>query len=89
MKSNSKKLLLALGLLNLALAFSTVYLVHYYGETRPVTAQPGRTHAASIHSRTVYLSGGEYGLAMTIHVLTVLGIGLFLGMLLRSRRKTA
>jgi hypothetical protein len=87
--SSSKKLLLATGLITLVLAISTVYLVHYYGETRPTIAQPdaGRTHAARIHERAVYLTSGEYALAFGTHVITIVGIGVFIGLLLRSRRK--
>ena len=71
------------------LAFSSVYLVHHYGETRPTVAQPevGRTHPATIHSRTVYLTEGEFAMAMGTHVLVIVAIGVFIGLLLRSRRK--
>jgi len=85
--SKSKRFLLATGLITVVLAFSSVYLVHYYGETRPTAAQPeaGRTHAATIHSRTVYLTSGEYALAFGTHALTILAMGVLLGLLLRSR----
>jgi len=85
--SKSKRLLLATGLITVVLAFSSVYLVHYYGETRPTVAQldAGRTHAATIHSRTVYLTSGEYALAFGTHALTILAMGVLLGLLLRSR----
>ena len=87
--SGSKKLLWATGLITLVLAFSTVCLVHYYGETRPTVAQPeiGRTHAAVIHSKTVYLTSGEYTLAFATHVIAIVAIGVFIGLLLRSRRR--
>ena len=87
--SRSKKLVWATGIAALVLAFSTVYLVHYYGETRPTVAQPdaGRTHAVKIHERTVYLTTGEYALAFTTHVVAIVAIGVFIGFLLRSMRK--
>ena len=87
--TSSKRLLLATGLTTLILAFSTVYLVHYYGETRPTIAQPeiGRTHPATIHSKTVYLTSGEYTLAFATHVIAIVAIGVFIGLLLRSRRR--
>jgi hypothetical protein len=71
------------------LAFATVYLVHYYGETRPTTLQAeiGRTHAAKIHDRTVYLTSGEYALAFGTHAITIVVIGVFVGMLLKGRRR--
>jgi hypothetical protein len=67
----------------------TVLQVHRYGETRPIVADPatGRTHAVKIHSKIVYLSGGEYGAAVTSHVMAVGAIGVFLGLLLKSRVK--
>lgn len=82
--------MLATGLITLVLAFSTVYLVHYYGETRPTIPQPeaGRTHAATIHSRTVYLTSGEYALAFGTHALTIVAIGVFAGLSLRSLRRS-
>lgn len=81
-------MLLAVGLITLVLAFSTVYLVHYYGETRPTIAQPqaGRTHPATIHSRTVFLTNGEFALAMSTHVIAIAAIGVFIALSLRSRR---
>ena len=87
--SRSKKLVLPIGIVTLALVISAVYLVHYYGDTRPTVAQAdaGRTHAARIHDRTVYLTGDEYALAFASHVLAIVAIGLFVGIVLRSRRK--
>jgi hypothetical protein len=66
-----------------------VYLVHYYGETRPTIAQEqaGRIHAATIHGRTVYLTNGEYALAFSSHAIAIVAIGVFVGILLRSRGK--
>lgn len=86
--SNSRRTLWATGLITLVLAFGTVYLVHYYGETRPTIAQPeaGRTHSVTIHSRTVYLTTGEYSLAWGTHAVAIIAIGVFIGLLLRSRR---
>src|SRR5215469_9358843 len=88
-RSNSKRLLWATGILSLVLAFSTVYLVHYYGATRPTVAQvqTGRIHPTKIHERTVYLTAGEYALACTTHVLAIVAIGVFIGIALRSLRK--
>jgi hypothetical protein len=87
--SGSKRLLWATGIVAIVLAFSTVYLVHYYGETRPTIAQPdaGRTHAAKIHERTVFLTTGEYALAFGTHVIAIVAIGVFIGIALRSMRK--
>jgi hypothetical protein len=85
----SKRLWLVTGLIALVLSVSTVYLVHYYGETRPTVAQPdaGRTHAARIHDRTVYLMSGEYALAFASHAAAIVAIGVFVGILLRSRTR--
>jgi hypothetical protein len=87
--SGSKKLWLVTGLIALILSVSTVYLVHYYGETRPTIVQPdaGRTHAATIHGRTVYLTSREYALAFVSHAAAIVAIGVFVGILLRSRVK--
>ena len=77
------------GLLALVLSIFSVSLVHQYGATRPGVGDTARTHAVKIHSRVVYLTTGEYATAFGSHVLTVLAIGLFLGVLLKSRaRKT-
>lgn len=85
--SKSRRLVIASGVIALVLAFSTVYLVHYYGETRPTIAQPeaGRTHPATIHSKTVYLTNGELTLVIGTHVLAIVAIGTFIGLLVRSR----
>jgi hypothetical protein len=83
--SKPKTLVIASGVIALVLAFSTVYLVHYYGETRPTVARPGRTHPATIHSKTVFLTNGEFALAVGTHVLAIVAIGVFIGLLLRSR----
>ena len=87
--SNSKRLLWATGIVAFGLAFSTVYLVHYFGETRPGVAQvqTGRTHPVKIHERTVYLTTGEYALAFTTHLIAIVAIGVFIGIALRSMRK--
>jgi len=87
--NRSKKLLMPVGIVTLALVISTVYLVHYYGETRPTVAQPdaGRTHAAKIHDQTVYLTSGEYALAFASHAAAIVAIGVFVGILLRSRTR--
>ena len=85
----SRKLVWITGVVALVLAFSTVYLVHYYGESRPTVAQPdaGRTHAVKIHDRIVYLTGGEYALAFATHVAAIVAVGVFIGFFLRSMRK--
>ena len=91
-KSNSRSLLWVSGLIALVLAFGAVYLVHHYGETRPVAAQLGigRTHPATIHGKTVYLTTCEYTLALGTHAIAIVAIGVFIGLLLRSRHaKTA
>jgi hypothetical protein len=79
--------LLLAGIAVLLIAFSTVYLVHYYGETRPTVAQvqAGRIHAVKIHERTVYLTRNEYGLAFATHAITVVAIGVFLGIVFKSK----
>ena len=88
--SNSKRLLWATGIVTLVFVFSTVYLVHYYGESRPTVAQvqTGRIHPAKIHERTVYLTNGEYTLAFTTHVIAIVAIGVFIGIALRSMRRS-
>ena len=79
-----KRLAVALGVVTVALMISTVYLVHYYGESRPTEEQAGRSHAATIHSRTVYLTNGEYALAFAMHGITVVVIGLLIGTTLKA-----
>jgi hypothetical protein len=74
------KLLLPLGTLVVAILLSTVFLVHYYGETRPTMAGPERTHAVKIHDRTVYLTSGEYDLAFATHAVAILALGVFVGL---------
>jgi len=71
------------------MSIATVYQVHRYGETRSTSPDPaqGRTHAVKIHERIVYLTGGEYGAAVTSHVMTIGAIGIFLGLLFKSRAK--
>jgi hypothetical protein len=84
-KQKLKKLAMVLGVVTVVLIISTVYLVHYYGESRPTEEQAGRTHEATIHSRTVYLTNNEYALAFAMHGLTVVAIGLFIGTALKAR----
>ena len=84
-KRQLKRLATTLGIVTLFAMVSTVYLVHYYGESRPTVEQQGRTHAAKIHSRTVYLTNNEYKLALATHAITVLLIGAFIGTALRAR----
>jgi len=88
LRKSNRVPVVATGILALVIMASTVYLVHYYGETRPTVAeeQSGRIHSATIHSRTVYLTSEEYALVITTHVLAVVSAGVFLGLLLRSIR---
>ena len=89
-KSRSpRRLVWAVGLIALVMSIATVYQVHRYGETRSTSPDPaqGRTHAVKIHERIVYLTGGEYGAAVTSHVMTIGAIGIFLGLLFKSRAK--
>jgi hypothetical protein len=74
-----------LGIVTLFAMISTVYLMHYYGVNRPTAEEPGRTHAATIHSRTVYLTNNEYALAFATHAITVLLIGTFIGTALKAK----
>ena len=84
----SRRLAWGIGLLALVMSLATVIQVHHYGATRPTSADPvhGRTHAVKIHQRVVYLTAGEYGAAVTSHVMAIAAIGVFLGLLLKSRR---
>lgn len=83
-KRKLKKLAMMLGIAVVVLMISTVYLVHYYGESRPTEEQAGRTHAATIHSRTVYLTNSEYALAFAMHAITVVTLGLLIGTTLKA-----
>jgi hypothetical protein len=73
----------------LVMSIATVYQVHHYGETRPTVADAasGHTHAVKIHEKVVYLTNGEFGAAVASHVMAVSAIGIFLGLLLKSRGK--
>lgn len=84
-----RRLAWAVGLMALIMSILTVYQVHRYGETRPTAANPGsgRTHAVRIHQKIVYLTAGEYGAAITSHVMAIGAIGVFLGLLLKSGAK--
>jgi hypothetical protein len=84
---SSRPLAWGVGLLALIMSVLTVLQVHRYGETRPPIADPaqGRTHAVKIHERVVYLTTGEFGAAVTSHVMAIGAIGVFLGLLLKSR----
>ncbi len=86
---SSRRLAWAIGLMALIMSVLTVYQVHRYGETRPTASDPanGRTHAVKIHDKIVYLTGGEYGAAVASHVMAIGAIGVFLGLLLKSRAK--
>src|SRR5215469_10020191 len=84
----SRQLAWSLGLLALAMSIMTVGLVHHYGDSRPTVMQPeqGRTHPVKIHSRVVYITSGEYAIALGSHAVALVAIGAFLGVLLLSRR---
>jgi len=84
-KQRLKRYAITFGVVTLLAMVSTVYLVHYYGESRPTTEQPGQAHAATIHSRTVYLTSNEYALAVATHVMTVLLSGIFVGTALKAK----
>jgi hypothetical protein len=83
-KPRLKRLAIVLGIVMLFAMVSTMYLVHYYGESRPTVEQAGRTHAASIHNRTVYLTNNEYTLVLATHAITVVLIGIFIGTTLKA-----
>jgi len=85
----SRRLTWAIGLLALFMSMATVYQVHLYGSTRPTVADSasGRTHPVRIHERVVYLTTGEFGAAVTSHLMAVGAIGIFLGLLLKSRAR--
>ncbi len=84
----SRRLAWSIGLLALIMSVLTVFQVHHYGDTRPTIPDltRGRTHAVKIHQRVVYLTGGEYASAVASHVVAIGAIGVFLGVLLKSRR---
>ena len=86
-----RRLAWSIGLLALVMSVLTVFQVHHFGDTRPTLADPSqrRTHAVKIHQRVVYLTGGEYASAVASHVVAIGAIGVFLGVLLKSRRVKA
>jgi hypothetical protein len=86
-RRSPRKIVWQIGLLALALSISTVFLIHHYGATRPTAMSSGREHAVKIHDQVVYLTTGEYAVALASHGLTILSIGAFLGLLLKSRTK--
>ncbi len=81
----------SIGLLALVMSVLTVLQVHHYGDSRPTAPDPsqGRTHAVKIHQRVVYLTGGEFASSVASHVIAIGAIGVFLGVLLKSRRVKA
>ena len=87
----SRRLVWGIGLLALVMSLMTVVQVHHYGATRPTVRDEaaGRTHAVKIHQRVVYLTAGEFGAAVASHVIAITAIGVFLGVLLKSRRAKA
>ena len=82
-----RKLVWSIGLLALVMSVTTVLQVHHFGATRPTVRDDmaGRTHAVKIHERTVYLTTGEFATAVGSHVIAIAAIGIFLGLLLKSR----
>jgi hypothetical protein len=82
-----RRLLWLFGLLALAMSIVSVSLVHEYGATRPMVRNDsvGRTHAAKIHDRTVFLTDGEMAAAFGTHAVAILSMATFLGVLMKSR----
>ncbi len=87
----TRRLAWTIGLLALVMSVLSVFQVHHYGATRPEAPDPsqGRTHAVKIHQRVVYLTGGEFASSVASHVVAIGAMGVFLGVLLKSRRVTA
>jgi hypothetical protein len=83
-----KRLSWALGIVALVMSVLTVALIHQYGASRPMVMQEGHSHPVKIHARTVYLTQGEYAAVFVSHAVTIVAIGAFLGVLMKSRRKT-
>jgi hypothetical protein len=83
-----KRLSWVLGIVALVMSILTVALIHQYAATRPMVMQEGRSHPVKIHASTVYLTQGEYAAAFVSHAVTIVAIGAFLGVLMKSRRKT-
>ena len=88
-KRRLKRAAIILGIVTLFAMISTVSLMHYYGASRPIAEEPGRTHSATIHNRTVYLTNKEYALAFGIHAITVLLIGTLIGTALKAKYTTS
>ena len=84
-KGRRFRVLLLLGVTVVVIIISAVYLVHYYGKTRPTVAQAGRPFAVKIHERTVYLTRGEYALAFATHAIAIIAMGVFIGTAIKSR----
>jgi hypothetical protein len=84
-----RQLAWTIGLLALVMSVFSVWQVHHYGESKPTVRDDmaGRTHSVKIHERTVYLTTGEFASAVGSHVISVAAIGIFLGLLLKSRAK--
>jgi len=86
-RSSLRRAAWLIGALALILSICNVFLVHQYGATRPTVMDQHRTHAVKIHDRVVYLTTGEYVATFASHAITVLAIGSFLGVLLKSRAR--
>ena len=82
-----RKLPWSFGLLALAMSIISVSLVHQYGATRPTLRDDshGRTHTVKIHDRTVYLTQGELAAAFLTHAIAIVSMGIFVGILMKSR----
>ena len=82
-----RRLLWLLGLLALVMSVASVVLVHHYDQTRPRQRNEalGRTHAVKIHGHMVYLTGQVISAAFFTHAITVLALGVFLGVILKAR----
>jgi hypothetical protein len=82
-----RRLLWSFGLVALATSIISLALVHQYGATRPTSPDDsqGRTHAATIHDRTVYLTEGELAAAFGAHAIAILSMAVFVGILMKSR----
>ena len=87
----ARRLTWSIGLLALVMSVTSVFQVHHFGGTRPTVRDDmaGRTHAVKIHERTVYLTAGEFATAVGSHVIAIAAIGIFLGLLLKSRNAKA
>ena len=82
-----RRLLWSFGLLALIMSLVSLSLLHQYGATRSTVRDDsqGRTHAAKIHDRTVYLTEGELAAAFGTHAIAILSMAIFIGVLMKAR----